>query len=315
MGARRDGVQRVSSRPEYGDRVPRANDKHPAASASAVLVCQGRAVADGRYAVGRFTDPVARRLLDPAELDLVDAVRDESGPPEAGGRIGYEMLRGTGAVMVPRTIAIDDAVRDHAARQLVILGAGLDDRVYRMPELTDVSVFEVDHAASQADKQRRAAALEPLARLTSVTVDLSSEQLENPLRSAGFDPSEPTTWVWEGVVPYLTRSATIETLAQLTALSAVGSRLVVNYQAKSAVAAVLRRVMRFAIRMTKQADPLGAEPWRSLWRPQDLAEVLTAHGFDVLSDEDLLTLADGLDLPRAADRSLRTGRVAVARLR
>jgi len=35
-----------------------------AASSTAVLVCQGRATADGRYAVGRFSDPVAEELLD-----------------------------------------------------------------------------------------------------------------------------------------------------------------------------------------------------------------------------------------------------------
>jgi hypothetical protein len=34
-----------------------------AASSTAVLVCKGRAAADGRYAVGRFSDPVARKLL------------------------------------------------------------------------------------------------------------------------------------------------------------------------------------------------------------------------------------------------------------
>lgn len=305
----------MPSRRRYGETVPPATDKQPAASATAVLVCQGRAVADGRYAVGRFTDPVARELLDPEELVLVDAVRRAAGPPEAGQRIGYEMLRGTAAIMVPRTIAIDQAIRDHPPTQVVILGAGLDDRAYRMPELIDVSVFEVDHAASQADKERRAAALEPLARLVRVTADLNRENLETPLRTAGFDLSEPTTWVWEGVIPYLTRAATIETLGQVAALSAVGSRLVVNYQAKSMFAAVMRRLMRVVIRMTKQADPLGNEPWRSLWRPQDLAEVLTAHGFDVLSDDDLLALAAGLDLPGDAARSLRAGRVAVARLR
>jgi hypothetical protein len=38
-----------------------------AASSTAVLVCQGRATADGRYAVGRFSDPIARELLDPAD--------------------------------------------------------------------------------------------------------------------------------------------------------------------------------------------------------------------------------------------------------
>ena len=35
-----------------------------AASATAVLVCQGRAVADGRLGVGRFADPVADTLID-----------------------------------------------------------------------------------------------------------------------------------------------------------------------------------------------------------------------------------------------------------
>ena len=38
-----------------------------AASSTAVLVCQGRATADGRYGVGRFSDPIARELLDPAD--------------------------------------------------------------------------------------------------------------------------------------------------------------------------------------------------------------------------------------------------------
>jgi hypothetical protein len=40
-----------------------------AASSTAVLVCQGRAAADGRFAVGRFRDPVARELHLPAGDD------------------------------------------------------------------------------------------------------------------------------------------------------------------------------------------------------------------------------------------------------
>src|SRR5919199_1800436 len=54
------------------------------------------------------------------------------------------------------TAAIDRAVRDAVAggaTQLVILGAGYDGRAWRMPELTGVKVFEVDHAATQGDKR------------------------------------------------------------------------------------------------------------------------------------------------------------------
>ena len=79
-----------------------------AASSTAVLVCQGRATADGRYAVGRFSDPVARELLDPADHVVVDRVRADRVPAEAADRMAYEMVRRTGLTMVPRTIAIDD---------------------------------------------------------------------------------------------------------------------------------------------------------------------------------------------------------------
>ena len=52
-----------------------------AASSTAVLVCQGRAVADGRYAVDRFSDPVAWRLLDPGERVVGGGGRPAGGGP------------------------------------------------------------------------------------------------------------------------------------------------------------------------------------------------------------------------------------------
>src|SRR4051794_5883087 len=140
-----------------------------AASLTAVLVCQGRASADGRYAVGRFSDPLSGALLDPAELAVVDRVRRGDVPP-----------------------------------QLVILGAGLDARAWRMPELAHVTVFEVDHPASQRDKLRRIGDRAATAlRVVPVEVDLAAQPLAPILSSAGFDPQVASTWVWEGVVPYL----------------------------------------------------------------------------------------------------------------
>ena len=47
-------------------------------SRTAVFVCQGRAVADGRLAVGRFEDPVAAQLLRPEELADVELARSET---------------------------------------------------------------------------------------------------------------------------------------------------------------------------------------------------------------------------------------------
>jgi hypothetical protein len=105
--------------------------------------------------VGRFSDPIARELLDPADRVAVDLVRAERVPPEAADRIRYDLVRRSGLTIVPRTVSIDEAIRDHAAGQVVVLGAGLDTRAWRMPELARVSVFEVDHVASQRDKLNR----------------------------------------------------------------------------------------------------------------------------------------------------------------
>lgn len=284
-----------------------------AASSTAVLVCQGRATADGRYAVGRFSDPVAEDLLDPAERTLVDRVRADDVPARAAERVAYEMIRRSGITMVPRTIAIDDAIRDHGAAQLVILGAGLDARAWRMPELVHVTVFEIDHPASQRDKLRRIGDRTPTAlSVLPVEVDLATQPLSPTLANAGFDPQVASTWVWEGVVPYLTADDVRATVAQIAELCAPGSRLVVNYQAKSAVVTLLRRAMRLVLRLTRQPDPLAGEPWRSLWRPDSMQRLLHDNDFRVVSDADLLTLAAGLDLPSDVDGSLRNGRVVLA---
>lgn len=110
------------------------------ASRTAVLVCQGRAVADGRIAEGRFADPTAMALLRDGERIPVRSVREGVPPKGWTARLEFEMVRAAGDVIVPRTVAIDDAVKDRLARQMVIVGAGLDGRAWRMPELAGVQV-------------------------------------------------------------------------------------------------------------------------------------------------------------------------------
>ncbi len=134
------------------------------ASRTAVLVCQGRAAAHGRIGEGRFADPVAMALLRDDERVAVQRVRAGDPPKGVRDRVDFEMVRASAGTIVPRTVVIDDAVRARLVPQLVILGAGLDDRAWRMPELAGVEVFEVDHPASQRDKRSRVGDLQPLAK-------------------------------------------------------------------------------------------------------------------------------------------------------
>ncbi|MGL1806969.1 class I SAM-dependent methyltransferase, partial [Vibrio parahaemolyticus] len=66
--------------------------------------------------------------------------------------------------------------------QVVLLGAGLDSRAFRLPGLSDIAVFEVDHPASQQYKRSCIAGLTPVAKsLTYVTVDFEKDKLDEKL--------------------------------------------------------------------------------------------------------------------------------------
>jgi methyltransferase (TIGR00027 family) len=283
------------------------------ASRTAVLVCQGRAAAHGRIAQGRFADPVAMALLRDSERVVVRRVREGVPPRGWAGRVEFEMVRASAEVIVPRTVAIDDAVRARRVPQLVIMGAGLDDRAWRMPELAGVDVFEIDHPASQRDKRSRVGDLRPLAEsVRFVPVDFTRDRLDTALAPAGHRSEEVTTWIWEGVVPYLSRAEVAATVQAIGSRSAAGSRLIVNYQSPALSAALGRLVARVMTAAARRRSPWADEPRRSSWTPAAMSQLLAGHGFDLTRDDDLLTLAQGLTTPVRQRRSLQTGRVAIA---
>ena len=283
------------------------------ASGSAVWVCQGRAVAHGRLAPGRFADPTALALLRDNEAAAVEQARSDEAPKGWSARMRWQIQRLNGLVNVPRTVAIDDAVRAGPKGQIVVLGAGLDGRAWRMDELAGVEFYEVDHPDSQADKQDRAAALgEPVARRHLVPVNFRTDDLGSALAAAGQDAAVATTWIWEGVVAYLTPEEVEATAAVITDRSAHGSRLVVNYQMPSRRATAGRVLARAAMVITGARDPMAGEPRRSSWTPQSMSALLNRHGFSVVADDDLFELAKTLLLDKRRRRSFGSGRVAVA---
>lgn len=283
------------------------------ASRTAVLVCQGRAAADGRIAPGRFADPVALALLREDERVPVEQVRDGVLPKAWAQRLAVETVRAGAEAVVPRTVAIDEAIGARPVPQLVILGAGLDGRAWRMPELAEVEVFEVDHPASQRDKRARLGDRTPLARsVRFVPVDFTRDRLDDALESAGHRAGEPTTWVWEGVVPYLSRADVAATVRTVGARSAPGSRVIVEYHVPALVPALGRVFARVLAATAGQRSLWADEPRRSAWTPAAMGEVLTGQGFQVVSDEDVLTVAQRIAMPVRLGRSLRTARVAIA---
>lgn len=245
------------------------------ASQTAILVCLARAWAHERLAVPRFSDPTALALL-PEEARARLQRHREGGPPASlWESIERVSLARRAALMVARTVEIDEALRDAPAPQVVILGAGLDGRAWRMDELKGAVVFEVDHPDSQRLKRQRVKELSLRAReVRFVPVDFTRDKLGDALAAAGHDPAQPTTWIWEGVVMYLTPAEVEATLAALATWSAPGSRLVILYTQP----ALIMRLVGLVV------SRLG-EPFRSAFTPAAMGALLNRYGFSVVSDK------------------------------
>lgn len=232
-------------------------------------------------------DPFARALV-PARYALLLRALDAT----RAGVLAHHALgaatRGLSFGVPLRTAAIDASIArsaDEGARQLVLLGAGLDARAYRMGELAEVTVFEVDHPSTQRAKLERVGGLAPAAReVRHVPIDFERDALADVLSRAGHDATRPTHWVWEGVTMYLTREAIDATLATVGARSAVGSRVALTYLPPGFASAWERRACELGARVVGEA-------LRGLVAPHELTHALARHGFDTESDDDALAWA------------------------
>jgi methyltransferase (TIGR00027 family) len=235
----------------------------------------GRALADG--VIEHFRDPTALVLLPEDARARVAKIREGRPPASIGERLRRFELQQLALVMAARTLEIDGAVRASGHPQVVILGAGLDGRAWRMPELRESVVFEVDHPDSQRDKRARSATLDRQAReVRFVPVDFEKDDLDEALEGAGHDPQKPTTWIWEGVVMYLAARDIEATLAVIARRSAATSRLIIVYHSP----ALLLRVIGLGLKR------LG-EPLRSAHTAEEMRALLVKYGFRVARDEAL----------------------------
>lgn len=135
----------------------------------------------------------------------------------------------------------DTLVKDHIIQQqVVLLGAGLDTRAWRLPFPPGVAWYEVDQASVLDFKisrlQKAGAGMQagvsskafPLksASYTAVAADLSDADWTGALRKSGWQEHLPTTWVAEGLLYYIEPTAVAALLKKVAAMSAVESFLI-----------------------------------------------------------------------------------------
>ena len=169
-----------------------------------------------------FSDPLALRILG---ADAEEAVRI------AETDLSRRRLR---LFIAVRSRFAEDALTvavERGVRQVVVLGAGLDTYAYRTSVGDRLSIFEVDHPATQAWKRDRLAeaSIPVPPNLTFAPADFERETLADALSSSVFDSAQPTFFTWLGVVPYLTEQAFFSTLGFIAGLPG-GAHVAFDYR-------------------------------------------------------------------------------------
>ncbi len=235
---------------------------------TATMVAAARAVAS-RADRPLINDPFAEPLVRAVGVDLLTRLATGEVNPDDLNDAHDGAAGSAGAMsrmadnMAVRTKFFDEfflAATRAGIKQAVILASGLDSRVYRLAWPAETVVYEVDQPQVIAFKTDTLAELgaAPTADRRVVAVDLRDDW-PTALRTAGFDPAQPTAWSAEGLLGYLPPEAQDRLLDTITELSAPGSR--------------------FATESAPNPEPGDEEKLKE--RMRGISERWRAHGFDL----------------------------------
>lgn len=278
---------------------------------TAVFVAAARALEsarDDRLLEDRWASEFVRQSgWDPPTEQLDDDMR--------------EMLT---AWVAARTKFLDDLVLDAVAggcAQVVLLGAGLDTRAFRLPWPKPVTVYELDTPEMIDFKTEVLGATEPTAAArVAVPIDLR-ENWPAALRRAGFLADVPTVWILEGLLMYLPGEAVDALMRRVGELSAPGSAVgatitnadataVLNDSPLFRVSPISREEWLGMLHWSGPADPVswfGSYGWRAT--AVSIDDVAARYGRTVPERSGLWQARPGKRWLVAAERSCRSGPV------
>jgi methyltransferase (TIGR00027 family) len=275
-------------------------------SATAQLVTVWRALELDRPTTERIvSDEYAPAFLDAAGRAAIRAARLGRPVVQAAERLD---LAGVAAHVLCRHAFIDEHLLhalDDGVEQVVVLGAGYDSRAYRFARaLAGRPVYEVDLPPLSRHKAAVVASRPELFGHTSirrVEIDFRTQSLPDRLQNKGFTAGARTFVVWEGVVPYLSEDAVVDTLDALS--GCCGADSIVTMDLWDGVGGhdryrTLRRWVAHSLAWIGEPVAFGLPAVR-------MSEFLAARGWPVtdLADADDMTARYATD-GRSCDPSL-----------
>ncbi len=198
-------------------------------------------------------------------------------------------------------------------RQIVILASGLDSRAYRIEWPEGTTVFEIDQPKVLEYKAAKLAEndVKPRAARHEVAVDLRHDW-PAALRGNGFDPSQPTAWLAEGLLMYLPADAQDRLFDLITELSAAGSRIAaetVGVHSEERRAQMQERFERISAELGIEREVDVQELMYNDPDRADVTEWLGEHGWRanaVTSQDEMRRLGRFVDLADADDDAFAT---------
>jgi methyltransferase (TIGR00027 family) len=234
-----------------------------------------------------FDDPYAQGFVDAAPTAF--DVEQRAAAADIGDLASWGAAFWAHAVI--RTRFFDDYLLGATAEgihQVVLLAAGLDTRAFRLPWPAAVRLYELDLPAVLDFKERiltdRAAV--PRCRRRCIAIDLR-EDFTGLLTRAGLCADEPTAWLVEGLLIYLTADEAAMLLTRVGDLSAAGS----------VVALEVDTLGTDPLRAKAERSPEMA-PYTKLWKGglSDVTGWLTEHGWQPVV-HDGATVSSGYGRP------------------
>ena len=166
-----------------------------------------------------FDDPLAAALAGPEGFAWLDDMERAQpwGQPEL--------------YVVVRTRFFDDfllrASWGAGTRQVVLLAAGMDARAFRLDWPPGTRLYELDRpeVIDAKDAVASSVGAHPTCERWVIGVDLERPSWPEALLSAEYETQEPSVWLAEGLLFYLTVAAARTLLGSASVLAAPSSRL------------------------------------------------------------------------------------------
>jgi len=168
-------------------------------------------------------------VSDPCAELFVAAARPEPAMPERPAD-ATEPWQDMADYLGVRSRFFDEYFAAEKTGQAVLLAAGLDVRGYRLDWPADAVVFELDVPKVLQFKQNVLAdhGVAARAEIRPVDVDLRDDWPAALVR-AGFDRAAPSSWLAEGLLPFLPNDAVERLFTLVDELAAPGSRFAVEH--------------------------------------------------------------------------------------